>query len=139
VLVSRPPWDVVDSLLRLQVPPFTEHPDWAPRIWAHYNRRMLDFRRRAPQRTALVSVRAIAERPEEALAALRPVLSPAGLDPSAPPAAVYERELLAAHPADGERAEALRRDWPAVAALFAELEREADAPDGSLVGRAPTI
>jgi hypothetical protein len=139
VLVYRPPWDVVDSLLRLRVPPFTEHPDWAPRIWAHYNRRLLEFRRRAAGRTALVSVRAIAERPGEALEAMRPVLSAAGLNPSAPPATVYEHELLAAHPMDGERAEVLRRDWPAVAELFAELEREADAPGRSIVDRAPTI
>jgi len=130
VLVYRPPWDVVGSLLRLGVPPFTEHPEWAAPIWVHYNRRLLDFRRRHADRTALVSVRAIADDPARALGAMRGVLAAAAVDVSAPPAGVYEGELLAAAPADGPEAEALRRDSPEAAALFDALEREADAPGG---------
>ncbi len=62
LFVYRYPWDVADSMQRLGAPVFLENPGYAYRIWQFYNRRILDFCRRWPERTALVSVNALLER-----------------------------------------------------------------------------
>lgn len=56
VLPYRLPWEVADSMQRLGSPVFLRHPDYAYRIWAFYNRHLLDFHRRHPERTLLLSV-----------------------------------------------------------------------------------
>ncbi|MEM8995705.1 MAG: sulfotransferase, partial [Acidobacteriota bacterium] len=65
VLVYRNPWDVADSMQRLGTEVFLRRPDYAAKMWSFYNRRLLDFYRRQEGRCALVSARALAERPEE--------------------------------------------------------------------------
>ncbi|MDX1978244.1 MAG: FkbM family methyltransferase [Pseudanabaenaceae cyanobacterium bins.68] len=56
LLVYRFPWDVADSILRLQAPIFQEFPHYSLEIWQFYNRQLLDFYRRHQQRCLLVSV-----------------------------------------------------------------------------------
>ena len=64
LLVYRYPWDVADSMQRLGAEVFLRHPEYAHRIWAFYNRELLDFHRRHRERSLLVSVNALMGDPE---------------------------------------------------------------------------
>ncbi len=61
VLVYRFPWDVADSILRLNEPIFTKHPDYALRTWHFYNQQLLDFYVRHRDRCILVSINGFLE------------------------------------------------------------------------------
>lgn len=64
LFVYRFPWDVADSMQRLGAPVFLNNPEYAYRIWTFYNRRVLDFFRRHPDRCALLSVNGILHSPD---------------------------------------------------------------------------
>jgi hypothetical protein len=53
LFVYRFPWEVADSMQRLGAEVFLRHPDYAYRIWAFYNRHLLDFYRRHRDRSIL--------------------------------------------------------------------------------------
>ncbi len=79
VLLYRFPWEVADSMQRLGADVFLEHPGWAYRIWAFYNRHLLDFYSRHRERCLLVSADALLGGPErlrELLAAKLGVVLP---------------------------------------------------------------
>ncbi|HWM90329.1 MAG TPA: glycosyltransferase [Thermoanaerobaculia bacterium] len=63
LLVYRYPWDVADSMQRLGAEVFLRNPEYAHRIWAFYNRHVLDFHRRHRERSLLVSVNALMRDP----------------------------------------------------------------------------
>ncbi|MDY6804082.1 MAG: sulfotransferase family protein [Cyanobacteriota bacterium] len=64
VLIYRYPWDVADSILRLNVPFFRENPDFCLRVWRFYNRHLLDFYRRYGDRCLLININTLWEYPE---------------------------------------------------------------------------
>jgi GT2 family glycosyltransferase len=75
VLVYRYPWEVADSMQRLRDGIFRAKPGFAHPIWRRYNRDLLAFKRRYPERCLLVSANVLATEPErfpEALAAAFP-------------------------------------------------------------------
>src|SRR5689334_10369677 len=102
VLVYRHPWGVADSMQRLGADVFVRHADYAYRIWAFYNERLLRFRRAHRERTLLVSADALAQDPSR----LRPLLAgklDVGGDGAVAEAAPEERfaaELFRSLPAD---------------------------------------
>lgn len=61
--VYRYPWDVADSMQRLGAEIFLRNPEYAYRIWAFYNRHLLDFHRRHRERSLLVGVNALQHHP----------------------------------------------------------------------------
>jgi hypothetical protein len=63
VLPYRPPWEVAESLQRLGAEVFLRRPDYAYRIWTFYNRHLLAFHRRHPDRSVLVAVDAAVAEP----------------------------------------------------------------------------
>jgi glycosyltransferase involved in cell wall biosynthesis len=63
VLLYRLPWEVADSMQRLGADVFLRHPEWAYPIWTFYNRQLLDFHRRHPDRSLLVSANALLRDP----------------------------------------------------------------------------
>ena len=65
LLVYRFPWDVADSILRLNIPGFQERPDYALRIWSYYNRHLLEFYRQHSDSCLLVSMNGLVETPEK--------------------------------------------------------------------------
>jgi glycosyltransferase involved in cell wall biosynthesis len=64
LLLYRHPWEVADSMLRTGADVWLAHPDYPSRIWTSYNRRLLDFQRRHPDRTLLVSTNRILRDPD---------------------------------------------------------------------------
>jgi glycosyltransferase involved in cell wall biosynthesis/SAM-dependent methyltransferase len=64
LFVYRYPWDVVDSIVRLQSLAFHERPHYALKIWSFYNRHLLEFYHRHRDRCLLVSINSILENPD---------------------------------------------------------------------------
>jgi predicted O-linked N-acetylglucosamine transferase (SPINDLY family) len=64
VLIYRYPWDVADSILRLNVPFFRENPDFCLRVWRFYNWHLLDFYQRNRDRSLLININTLLEYPE---------------------------------------------------------------------------
>jgi hypothetical protein len=63
LFVYRLPWDVADSILRLNSGIFSQRPDYAIRSWAYYNRHILDFYQRYPSRCLLVNINSLLAQP----------------------------------------------------------------------------
>jgi glycosyltransferase involved in cell wall biosynthesis len=63
LLLYRLPWEVFDSMQRLGAEVFLRNPEWAYPIWTFYDRHLLDFHRRHPDRSLLVSVNALLRDP----------------------------------------------------------------------------
>lgn len=71
ILPYRFPWEVADSMQRLGADVFLRNPEWAYPIWTFYNRHLLDFHRRHPDRSVLVSANALLREPARFTALLR--------------------------------------------------------------------
>lgn len=71
LLVYRHPWEVADSMLRTGADVWLTHPGYPARIWARYNRRILDFHRAHRDRSLLVSTNRLLRDPEAFAAAVR--------------------------------------------------------------------
>ncbi len=56
ILVYRYPWDVADSILRLNAPVFLTNPDYPLRIWQYYNQALLDFYRLHSAQSILMNI-----------------------------------------------------------------------------------
>lgn len=61
VLVYRFPWDVADSMQRLEAEVFLRNPEYAYRIWTFYNSKLRDFYQEHSDKCLLVSINALKE------------------------------------------------------------------------------
>jgi GT2 family glycosyltransferase len=126
VLVYRHPWEVADSMQRLGAEVFLRRPDYAWRIWAFYNRHLLDFHLRAGGRSLLVSTDAVRREPARFLALLRDRL---GLDSAGARAEdVFAPELLQSTAPDDPLVALAAATHPECARLLADLDGAADLP-----------
>jgi len=113
VFVFRRPWEVVDSFFRRGDPAFTFHPQLAARVWLHYNRRILAFIQRHPERCLIRETTQVATDPRELFAAVRGRFDvPVGDPPER-----YRPELLGGD-ADGRRAQLLAAACPEAIELW---------------------
>jgi glycosyltransferase involved in cell wall biosynthesis len=71
VFVYRSPWDVADSMQRLGAAVFLRHPEFAYRVWYHYNRALLAFARLHRDRTLIVNASAVVCAPQQLLDLVR--------------------------------------------------------------------
>jgi hypothetical protein len=130
VLVYRFPWDVADSMQRLGADVFLRRPDYAWRIWAFYNRHLLDFHRRHKDRCLLLSTDALQNEPGSWIELLRRRL---GLDPGGAQAAdLLAPDLFQRADPDDPLGPLAAATQPDCAALLAELDRHADVSAESL-------
>jgi GT2 family glycosyltransferase len=137
VFVYRHPWEVADSMQRLAAPVFLRHPGYAWRIWAFYNRHLLDFHRRHPEQTLLVSSDAGRRDPGKLSALLQARL---GLDPVEPgkeAQEIIDPDLFQTYEGNDPLVAlsvAARRDC---AELLAELDLAADLSGAELWSQSP--
>jgi glycosyltransferase involved in cell wall biosynthesis len=124
VLVYRFPWEVADSMQRLGADVFLRNPEWAYPIWTFYNRHLLDFHRRHPDRSVLVSTNELMRDPAPFVALLRGKL---GLRVAeAPLESVRDRELFVSLPSDDPLIPLVAATSPACAEVLRELDAQAD-------------
>lgn len=64
LLVYRFPWDVSDSVLRINHPNFVQNPDYAMKAWVFYNSHVLEFYRRYADRCLLFNINSFLENPD---------------------------------------------------------------------------
>ena len=67
LFVFRRPWEVADSLFRRGDEVFAVDPTFVFDVWTHYNRLILDFVRRSPERCALFAIEQIIADPAAVL------------------------------------------------------------------------
>ncbi len=129
LFLYRPPWDVVDSLFRRGDKAFRSNPCFAVQVWIHYNRLLLAFHERFPDRCLCVHSYGAAQSPALLLDALAQKfglqLRPAG--------DLYEEALL--RRSDSSRwASLLRHHFPEAVAVYEELnERARQGPQGAVL------
>lgn len=90
VFVFRRPWEVVESLFRRGDPLFQANPSHAIDVWTHYNRLLVEFYQRHPQKTFLCEITRAIESPAALLAQIREKL---GVTLAQPPG-LFEPDLF---------------------------------------------
>jgi glycosyltransferase involved in cell wall biosynthesis len=126
VFVYRSPWDVADSMQRLGAAVFLRRPEFAYRIWQHYNRVLLAFARLHPGRTLIVNASAVVRAPQQLLELVRSRFD-IGLS-SDDIAEVADPTLLMS--ADARVATLAAAAHPDCVDLLREMEAIADLPSG---------
>jgi hypothetical protein len=126
VLVYRSPWDVADSLQRLGAAEFLRRPEFAYRIWHHYNRVLLTFARLHRDRTLIVNASAVVRAPLQLLELVRSRFD-ISLDPNDVADVADPTLLMSAEPGVATLAAAVH---PECVGLLREIEAIADLPSG---------
>lgn len=135
VMLYRFPWEVADSMQRAGGGVFLDHPEYALRIWAFYNRHLLDFQRRHPDRVLLASSNAVTHDPARFVALLHGKL---GLDVNdAPFDGVWDPGLFASFPPGDPLAALTLAASPECGRLLADLDSRADLPATGLWSASP--
>lgn len=127
LFVYRAPWEVVDSLMRLEGRPLAGRAKDAIEAWAVYNQTLLKFAEQHRDRVAIVHVRAVADAPNAVIGRVNDMLADlglAGLDSAHTGA--HARALLGAVPEEDSRTELITGLFPHVSALYKRLELSAD-------------
>lgn len=120
LLLYRCPWDVVDSLFRRGDWEFRSDPSFAVRVWCHYNRLLLDFHDRFPERCLCADNYRVIQSPTLLLEALAAKF---GLKLGTV-AELYDASLL--HRLDSSRwASLLQHDFPEALELYEQLNQRA--------------
>jgi GT2 family glycosyltransferase len=135
VFVYRFPWEVADSMQRTGGGTFLNHPEYAPRMWAFYNRHLLDFQRRHPDRVLLASSNAVIREPGRFVALLHEKLGLAVNDASFD--AVWDPDLFASLPPGDPLASLFVAASPECGRRLAELDARADLPATGLWSVSP--
>jgi glycosyltransferase involved in cell wall biosynthesis len=138
VLLYRFPWEVADSIQRMGGGEFLDNPEYAFRIWAFYNRQLLDFHRRHADRSVLVSANALPREPGRFVELLRGKL---GLDVSEVSdvslAGVWQRDLFVSFDPGDPLIPLTVATSPECGRLLAELDAAADLPATGLWNASP--
>lgn len=135
VFVYRFPWEVADSMQRLGAEVFLCNPGYAYRIWAFYNRHLLDFHRRHRDRSLLVSTDALLRQPERFCELVAGRL---GLRASGRPIEdLLDRHLFQRLDEDDPLPSLVTATHPECMSLLAELDGVADLSSAGLWHAAP--
>jgi hypothetical protein len=123
LLVYRAPWEVMDSLFRRGDETFHHHPEFALQAWLSYNRRILEFYRREPERCLLVNVSAITQAPNALIDAIQRKL---GISLCNVTADLYEPSLLKQSGSSSQRQTLIRNYFPDSFNLYDQMNSVAD-------------
>lgn len=130
ILLYRFPWEVADSMQRLGRDVFLDHPEYAYRIWTFYNQHLLDFHRRHPDCSLLVSTNSLLQQPERLASLVRDKFGLAVEEGSID--SLRDRELFhSLDPAD-PLISLVAAASPQCTRLLADLDASADLPSDRL-------
>ncbi|MCL1472498.1 glycosyltransferase [Argonema antarcticum] len=132
LLVYRFPWDVADSISRLNERVFDEHPDYALRIWAYYNNHLLDFYKKHSERCILFNINAWLEEPEKLIELIKNKLKINFVNTykESEFKEVYEQQMFTTLAWDAFVVKKLYSGSNQYSSLLAELDEVADIPSG---------
>lgn len=123
LFVYRSPWEVMDSLFRRGDRIFREDPKLTIRLWDHYNRLVLDFQKRCPERCLLVDVRFAMRNLSGVIDALRERLD---ISLTAPERSLFDQSMFKSDSKVLHRILLLMEFFPDAIELWRELNRGAD-------------
>ncbi|XGV95061.1 MAG: sulfotransferase [Leptolyngbya sp. BL-A-14] len=123
LLIYRSPWEVLDSLYRRGDITFHRNPEFALKIWMHYNQRILDFYQRFPEKCVLTHLQRVIENPPAFIELLNQRLN---IPLSAPAADIYDGSLLKREPSSSHREVLIQRHFPEAYALYEQLNHATD-------------
>ncbi|AFY71826.1 hypothetical protein Pse7367_3592 [Thalassoporum mexicanum PCC 7367] len=132
LLVYRSPWDVADSILRLNSHIFSLHPDYALKAWHYYNRHLLDFYTRYPDKCVLVNINQTLRSPRQWLELLRSRLN-VQVNPDMAIEkikAVFDPKLFRSLDLSHPTVALISQIYPASVELFTKLDQVADIASG---------
>ena len=130
VLVYRFPWDVADSMQRLEAEVFLRNPEYAYRIWEFYNKRLRNFYEQHPDRCLLVSINALKENVEQFVSLLSDKL---GLPTQASPLEeVFKDHLFKTIQGQDPLIDLVAAAYPDCARLLSDLDELADISGAGL-------
>jgi hypothetical protein len=122
LFLYRSPWAVADSLFRRGDFTFFWRPTLAVEIWLHYNRLLLDFMDRHPERCLLMAADRVVADPAGAVSAVSRRFE---LDLVDPTEDIVDRALFAPDTPEPERAWAVEQLFPEVLDVYDHLGRAA--------------
>jgi glycosyltransferase involved in cell wall biosynthesis len=135
LLLYRLPWEVFDSMQRLGAEVFLRNPEWAYPIWTFYDRHLLDFHRRHPDRSLLVSVNALLRDPARLVPLLREKLGLAVTGESLE--GVLDRDLFRSLEPRDPLVSLVAATSPRCVEVLAGLDAAADLPATGLWSASP--
>lgn len=121
LMLFRCPWDVVDSLFRRGDEVFRSNPSFAVRVWVRYNRQLLEFHDRLPERCLFVNIYRAVQTPELLREALQ---NKFGVN-LGPMADLYDASLLHRSASSERYASLLRHLFPEALELYEQLNERA--------------
>lgn len=130
LLVYRFPWDVSDSVLRINHPNFVQNPDYALKAWAFYNSHLLEFYRRYPDRCLLFNINSFLENPDRLVELLQNKLGVklTAWENKAEFAKIYDKNLFTQLEWNHPAILLLEKLTPHYLSLLADLDKYADIP-----------
>ncbi|MDJ0633116.1 MAG: glycosyltransferase [Xenococcaceae cyanobacterium MO_188.B29] len=127
LLIYRSPWEVVDSLYRRGSDRlFFSHPDLAIKVWSNYNRKILDFYNKFPQRCHLTSIYQVVENTELLIDTIN---SKFNISLSVPDSKIYDNSLLRTEITNVPGATLINQFFPQALNIYRELEIKANRID----------
>jgi len=127
IFVYRYPWEVIDSLYRRGDPIFQSQPDMGIKIWLHYNRNILNFYNRFPERCHLASLNNIISTSDKYIESVNQRLQ---INLIYSGANIYEPSLLQQQSSDSYRPSLVAHYFPEAIKMYQELEARAWQPQG---------
>jgi hypothetical protein len=130
LFVYRQPWDVADSILRLNSAIFSEHPDYALKAWVYYNRDLLQFYQKHRDRCILFNINSVLQQPERLVELLEDKLNfkLERRDRQRIFKQVFHPDLFKQLEPGHPFVQLLRTQLPEYEQLLQELDRNADIP-----------
>ncbi len=134
VFVYRSPWDVVDSIVRLNSLAFHQRPHFALKIWAYYNTHLLDFYLRHRDRCLLIDIDSILTHPQEFIDQLdRKLQLKTQIQGSDRLSDVYQPALFHRLSESHPLVRTITQDYPQSIDLLSRLNRASDLPSSKAI------
>ena len=135
LFVYRYPWDVTDSILRLNIPFFSQNPEYCLKIWKFYNRHILQFYKRHGNQCLLVNLNTLLTSPGKVLELLKsklnlPLKSPYNQEPDIKNTlmSVYNPQMLSSLHLDHPLIQVLNLTSGGCFEMLNQLDLTADLP-----------
>jgi hypothetical protein len=135
LFVYRYPWDVTDSILRLNIPFFSQNPESCLKIWKFYNRHILQFYKRHGNQCLLVNLNTLLTSPGKVLELLKsklnlPLKSPDNQEPDIKNTlmSVYNPQMLSSLHLDHPLIQVLNLTSGGCFEILNQLDLAADLP-----------
>ena len=130
IFIYRSPWEVVDSLYRrgyVDDSVFHSNPNFALKLWCHYNRVLLDFSSQFPEHCLLLNIYSITENPIFLVKAIEEKL---GVQLKLPAQNIYDASLLHSEVSSSHRPALIKHYFPEAFELYEELNSKAWSRNG---------